>query len=776
MNNKPSFMVSTLAGTALATALGLFVSGCGKTEDDPTPGSTPTGATAATGVVLSELMYHPAGEDTEEDLYEFIEIYNRGTEPVSIAGWKIAGKKMKFSFAAGRTIKGKQYLVIAKNQAKLLKAPSYKEMAPPLLAADIAGEYSGQLDNGSDTITLFDAAGLVLDTVTYKTKAPWPIGADALGAGRGWQSEDLTPSLHKGMGMSLERISMNAPTDVFWNWDASDIDGATPGRQNTAASRPGALVATVTALGTASKTKIIRKDETVNVSTTFAGPPGMKILNPRIEYFIVAMESLADPVYVETPLVKQADGSYVATVPAQPENSVVRYRVKADRGSGDEILSPRWSDPFDTHAYFVSPEIQTKATVYQVFITQKNWTQLWDNISPGANNGCKMNDLWQTTLPATFVTEGKVWDVRIRFQGSRFQRTNGLVINDWKAVGPMRPSPMKVLSFKVAFPRYDDFQNNQRAIYLNKMAQGCPGVEAYIGTKLHAAAGGYGFDVNFARVHVNGAYYHYMGVFEEPTDGFFKRRNEPVGDLFKVHGAADEQAKYGKGDGSLLKDNCGFTPQERYATTYTRKTNDWKQGQMEVKELLEGLEAAKKTGIPELRKYLEEQFDVDAMLGYIAVRNWAGAWDDVIHNQYLYRRPNKKWLVIPWDYDVELGQASFQPFGGGEYKATLSFIVGLEGNPENRLGPNYLKSAFLQAYRPEYEERLQSLSKTLLNPTVVHGLVDQYLKVFSQDDWKQTPGRVAGSTTLSCDPNVSAARIKQWSFERERMLQTRSSK
>jgi spore coat protein CotH len=710
------------------------------------------------------------GETTEQDLHEFVELYNRGDVAVALGGWTLAGKKVRFTFPSGSRIEPRHYLVVAKSRKALLDVSGYRDLEPPLAAAEVIGEYEGELDNGSDHLTLADAAGRTVDAVTYRSKLPWPVGPDALGVNAKWLPDDMLPiEQHRFLGYSLERISPDAPTDEVATWDASELDWPSPGRQNFKFGTPRPVVESITAT-TATATSLVRKTDRVLISVRFTGPG--TVSSPEVEYFVDDTEKTDLP-RTSVPLVAQSDGSHRAELPPQPDNAVVRYRVRGARGGAVEVVSPRPSDPYRWYAYFVAPQVQSKSRVYHMFISAKNWTQLWDNISPGANTGCKMNDLWQSTVPATFVLDGKVWDVRVRYQGSRFQRTNGLVLPTWPAVGPTRPAPLRALSFKIEFPRYDRFAGGAGAIYLNKLAQGCPGLEAYVGTKLHAAAGGYGFDVDFARLHINGAYYHYAAQFEEPSDAFFKNRGEAVGDLFKVHGSTDEQAKYGRGDGSLLKANCNFTPEERYATVYTRKTNDWKEGQQEIKALYEGMWAAKAEGPASLRRYLAENFDVDGMLAYTAVRNWAGAWDDVIHNYYVYRRPNGKFLFIPWDLDVEFGMASFQPFGGGYYTATTSFYVGLEGNTENRLGPNFVKSVFMTAFRPEYDKLLRDLDKTILAPGNVHSLVDDYLASFGMDDWKQVPGRVSGTSTPSCDPITSAARIKQWALDRHAMVRLR---
>src|SRR5690348_11421068 len=86
-------------------------------------------------IVVSEIMYHPVEKpafdangdpvlDLSEDIHEFVEIYNTGPSAQSLAGWKLDGG-ISYSFPAGASIAAGQYLVIAKNPARLLAISQY---------------------------------------------------------------------------------------------------------------------------------------------------------------------------------------------------------------------------------------------------------------------------------------------------------------------------------------------------------------------------------------------------------------------------------------------------------------------------------------------------------------------------------------------------------------------------------------------------------------------------------------------------------------------------
>lgn len=69
---------------------------------------------------------------------------------------------------------------------------------------------------------------------------------------------------------------------------------------------------------------------------------------------------------------------YVGTLPMQPENAVVRYRVKAHTTETPSrvVTSPRRFDPFDWHALFHHPRVATGTPIYHVFVTPRNWGEL----------------------------------------------------------------------------------------------------------------------------------------------------------------------------------------------------------------------------------------------------------------------------------------------------------------------------------------------------------------------------------------------------------------
>lgn len=95
-----------------------------------------------------------------------------------------------------------------------------------------------------------------------------------------------------------------------------------------------------------------------------------------------------------------------------------------------------------------------------------------------------------------------------------------------------------------------------------------------------------------------------------------------------------------------------MTPAERIALSYPLDThNDWANttGVLEITDKLDGPNKIPIEELAAYRDYFNENFDVNMMLNYITLINWGGAWDDFIHNHFLYQRfSDHKWSLVPW--------------------------------------------------------------------------------------------------------------------------------
>ena len=163
------------------------------------PAAEPAEA-APQDVVISELMFNPA---SDRDADEFVEIANPGATAVDLSGWCFGG--VTFCFQPGASIAAGGFLVLSPDPAETLA--TYRVAT--------AGTYLGGLKNSGETVSLRDAANVVVASVAYLDREPWPVTPD-------------------GLGPSLELIDPAAAGNDPVNWAAATAAaGHTAGAANS---------------------------------------------------------------------------------------------------------------------------------------------------------------------------------------------------------------------------------------------------------------------------------------------------------------------------------------------------------------------------------------------------------------------------------------------------------------------------------------------------------------------------------------------------------------
>ena len=690
---------------------------------------------------------------------------------MSLAGWQIGGG-VRFRFAEGTTLPAGGYLVIARNRARLLELDRYA-LDPAL----VLGDYQGQLDNDGERLVIEDAGGRAVDQLVYDDLAPWPEAADALGGGQAWLPESELPlERHRFMGRSLERRDPARPSAWPGNWEASPLDGATPGRPSSQAGAALAVVETFT-VRAAGRAAVIESRDRVLVQVGFGGG---RVQAPELEWFADDIERDDEPT---ARVALDGDGTHVTVqLPAQPANTILRFRVWGDRGRGSEVISPRPGDPRPWHAAFVQPPSTGRTASYRLFIRLGDWQQLYENLGEGRVPGnlgggssgefCALNPRWDARVPAVLAVGSAVYDIQARYQGSRGNRFSGprpIDMTRWPAAVaiPEVPRPFQPLSWHFNFARHQRFQgknghdgHNVRSFNLSKLPdQSCQGFFARVANPLFEAVGVPAAHTSYVRLYINGAYYHYMQQQEHIDEDLLERyygTDQEVGDLWKVTGARWDEGPFGFGDESPLAPHCGYSVDERYAFTYERQTHeDTRPGSADVRALVEELHAARAEGLPALRAFFERRFDLARLTDYMVVRNWLSAWDDVWQNHYLYRRADGRFMVLPTDMDNHFGFGSPSAYDGSFFSGVIN------GRSNYRDLPNYLKDSFLRAYRAEFLARVEELSRSVLHPDNVTALIDEALAEYAVEEAREAPAGVSLSSGCGLgDPIVVANRMK----------------
>ncbi|HOW24142.1 MAG TPA: lamin tail domain-containing protein [Bacteroidales bacterium] len=165
--------------------------------------SSPFNVLPLARIVIHEIHYN--GPETGTDTSEFIELVNAGSPETALGGYTFT-QGVTFTFPDTATLGPGEFVVVAYSSGM------YQD-----LDSRVYEWQSGTLSNSGETIELQNAAGQLIDLVTYSDDPAW-----------GNRAPD-------GYGPSLELIGQNADNSFSGNWKASHMNGGTPGQANSLA-------------------------------------------------------------------------------------------------------------------------------------------------------------------------------------------------------------------------------------------------------------------------------------------------------------------------------------------------------------------------------------------------------------------------------------------------------------------------------------------------------------------------------------------------------------
>ncbi len=179
-------MLMTPTGTATLTAN--FVADAGNTNP----------------IIINEINYNSAADFDAQD---WIELFNPNDWEVDLSGWQFTDSDPNnvYVFPPHTSIGPRDYLVLCNNQVY------FHSFFPQV--ENYIGDFTFNASNGGEQISLYDADGYLIDTVTYGDVSPWPTAPD-------------------GTGPTLELICPATDNGAASSWAASTGHG-TPGAINS---------------------------------------------------------------------------------------------------------------------------------------------------------------------------------------------------------------------------------------------------------------------------------------------------------------------------------------------------------------------------------------------------------------------------------------------------------------------------------------------------------------------------------------------------------------
>jgi hypothetical protein len=341
-------------------------------------------------VIINEIHYHPVELeafnadgtpviDLSEDVHEFVEIRNTAASTVDISGWKLTDG-INFTFPASTTIAAGGYKVIARKR----DAPSdgLRHQAGCSVPTRGAEQWRRHCEAEGWN-------GVTVDSVSYDSQFPWPTAPTPSRRTTTSSASPSRPINTKAVRFSASARRREATIRELARFSA--IPRANPGqRQRRHAGRAAPVVVAFTVVQASDESPVIRASQPVEVTVTFSSTARSAMCSSNGGSITLSpSSSRARPSRMNA----IGNGQYVTStnIPGQIDRSVVRWRIKADRGAGLENVSPRADDmaivPVTAstkeawHAYFVEPVRSSTRTIYDFFISTANDSQLNTNCS-----------------------------------------------------------------------------------------------------------------------------------------------------------------------------------------------------------------------------------------------------------------------------------------------------------------------------------------------------------------------------------------------------------
>jgi len=172
-----------------------------------------------------------------------------------------------------------------------------------------------------------------------------------------------------------------------------------------------------------------------------------------------------------------------------------------------------------------------------------------------------------------------------------------------------------------------------------------------ISTDILQKSGLIAVEVGYTELYINNEYRGFWVVSDSVKNKWIKRKFGDVDDITDLIQCRDDKIRF---DDNSAKKKC-VNANDEYADNMTN-----------FNKFVDSVNAAK------TRADLEKIMDVDNFIKYLAWEWLVFGWDHFLgvygHNLYWYLQPNGKWVYIPYDHDLEVGQDIWtQSFPGKDF-------------------------------------------------------------------------------------------------------------
>lgn len=341
------------------------------------------------------------------------------------------------------------------------------------------------------------------------------------------------------------------------------------------------------------------------------------------------------------------DGFLGASIPPQPHNTVVTYRIAVEGTAGTKASSPLPGDPTGYHGYYVTDLVpETDLPIYTLLLDHTSST---DTEALAADLNCN------SYRGASFAYRGDVYyDLGLRARG--------------ESVCVSRKRYLKVRFNRGNFFRRS-FSKGVRKINLQSMWTDKSMVREYLTWNTVRDLRALHSEIQYVRIHMNGQYFGLYAELEHPDERYLERNGvDPSGNLYKAINSTEQK-------------------QSNYAGSYQKESNE----DGDFSDLADFIDRMHATATEDLVEFFSERVDEDAMIRYFAAHTAASNNDFVHKNHFLYHDPGSdRWYLAHWDVDQSYGKggvwndAPFTPGGdvwnGIEFNHLLSKFFSESGD------------------------------------------------------------------------------------------------